>query len=215
MGDVIADPFRSARLVLSLRQAGVTDSKTLQALETVSRAAFVPAELEDLAFEDCVLPAPCGEVIVRPVEAGVLLQTLNMGGRVARTLLLGGGPGYLAALLAELSEEVFVVSRYQRAVSAVQDAFAKLGVDAVHLRHGDPAQGWAERGPFDRILIAAAVDEPPDAVRLQLAQGGRLLAAIARRDGQSLAVFDPDGRVEAPRVQTRLSPLVIGKSAAL
>ena len=61
MEELTVDPFRAARLVLRLRQEGVTDDAVLGAMETIDRGAFVDdPELKQLAFADCALPIPCG-----------------------------------------------------------------------------------------------------------------------------------------------------------
>ncbi len=199
MGDVIYDPFRSARLVLSLRQAGVSDQAVVKALETVSRAAFVSDDLEDLAFADVVLPTACGQTVFSPIVAGKLLQALEPGDGVARSLVIGAGCGYLPALVGEFSDEVFAIERYGRLAARADEALRALGADSIHIRQGDGLAGWPERGPFDRILLTGAVDAVPEALIEQLSPQGRLLCSVSRGDVQSLLAVDAQrDRVEHP-----------------
>jgi len=60
MADLIPDPLRAARFVLSLRRQGITDDGVLTALETVDRSVFVSDDLKEMVGEDCMLPIPCG-----------------------------------------------------------------------------------------------------------------------------------------------------------
>ena len=54
MADLIPDPLRAARLVLSLRRQVITDDGVLTALETVDRSAFVSDDLKSMVGEDCM-----------------------------------------------------------------------------------------------------------------------------------------------------------------
>ena len=94
MEELTVDPFRAARLVLRLRQDGVTDDGVLRAMETVDRGAFVEAaDLKALAFADCALPIPCGQVIPRPTVTGHLLQALDLGRQGIPAVLLDDHEG--------------------------------------------------------------------------------------------------------------------------
>ena len=100
MAELIADPFRAARLLLTLRQEGMTDPDVLAAMETIRRAAFVddPA-LEALAFEDAMLPIPCGQTISQPSVVALMTEALEVGPK-DKVLEVGTGSGYQAAIWA-------------------------------------------------------------------------------------------------------------------
>ena len=103
MADLIPDPLRAARLVLSLRRKGVTDDGVLTALETVDRGVFVAPHLAKMVAEDCALPIPCGQSIPRPIVTAKLLRALQISpGKEERVLLIGSGSGYTAALLSQI-----------------------------------------------------------------------------------------------------------------
>jgi hypothetical protein len=53
----------------------------------------------------------------------------------------------------------------------------------VHLRHADGREGFAERAPYDRIMVTAATDDLEPAWLEQLAEGGLLLAPLALAPG--------------------------------
>ena len=212
MEDLITDPFRAARLVLRLRQEGVTDDGVLRAMETVDRGAFVddPA-LKDLAFADCVVPIPCGQTIPRPAATGQLLQALGLGReRKARLLVIGMGSGYIAALAGQLAADVFGVERYNKLTDHARQRIVSLGLDNLAVRYGDGLLGWAERGPYDRVLITGLVDAIPQALFDQLKPGGRMVVPAGMADAQQLMVIDKN---ETERLKTwevmpvRFSPL--------
>ena len=186
MAELIADPFRAARLLLHLRQEGVTDPLVLAAMETIGRAAFADAPgLEALAFEDAMLPIPCGQVMLRPSAAGHLLQAMGLKReQAARVLLVGFGSGYLAALLSQLAGHVFAVERFWRLTEEGRARMARLGISNVSISHGDGLEGWAEQGPFDAIVLAGAVEAVPEGLTAQLVREGRLIVPLAGPSGQ-------------------------------
>lgn len=186
MAELIADPFRAARLLLHLRQEGVTDPLVLAAMETIGRAAFVDAPgLEALAFEDAMLPIPCGQVMLRPSATGHLLQAMGLRREGdARVLLAGFGSGYMAALLSQLAGHVFAVERFRRLTEEGRARMARLGISNVSISHGDGLEGWAEQGPFDAIVLAGAVEAVPEGLTAQLVREGRLIVPLADPAGQ-------------------------------
>ncbi|WP_430404783.1 protein-L-isoaspartate O-methyltransferase family protein [Hyphomonas sp.] len=217
MAELIADPFRAARLVLHLRQEGITDDGVLKAMETIDRGAFVDGPgLDKLAFEDCILPIPCGQIVPRPAVTGQLLQALQIRQvREARILLVGVGSGYTAALAAQLGADVFAMDRYRRLCDAARRRMLELGLGNVAVRHGDGLFGWPERGPYDRILLTGAIDEVPDVLLQQLAKGGALIAPFRTADAQHLLRMGADGTQERLAIARPLPPLMDGASKAL
>ena len=119
------DPrFREARLVLALRQSGVTDHRVTEALEKTPREAFAPKPFAEHAWENVELPIDCGQTMTRPVTVGVMLQALGAQ-RGEVVLEIGSGSGYVAAVLSRLAcrrrrvaSEVFAPSRWCSTPSA-------------------------------------------------------------------------------------------------
>lgn len=217
MAELIADPFRAARLVLHLRQEGVTDDAVLKTMETIDRGAFVEGDaLKALAFDDCILPIPCGQIIPRPSVTGQLLQALDIRKvREARILLIGMGSGYTAALAAQLGADVFAVERYDRLTEAARQRIVRLGLSNLAVRHGDGFLGWPERGPYDRILLTGQVDAVPDTLLGQLNKDGRLIAPMMRDDKQMIARMDSNRNTEWIGQTFPLPALMEGRSQVL
>ncbi|MEO1323726.1 MAG: methyltransferase domain-containing protein [Pseudomonadota bacterium] len=187
MADLIPDPLRAARLILSLRRQGITDDGVLTALETVDRGVFVEASLRSLVAEDCALPIPCGQSIPRPIVTAKLLRALHIEpGKDARVLLVGSGSGYTAALLCQISRHVYGVERYERLVEQSRARLSELGVENVTIRHGNGLEGLSQHGPFDRILLAGAVKTIPAVLMGQLAKDGRLVTPIEHSSGPQI-----------------------------
>jgi protein-L-isoaspartate(D-aspartate) O-methyltransferase len=190
------DPrFQAARLVLQLRQAGVTDHNVTEALETTPRDQFTPRPFEADAWENVELPIDCGQSMTRPVTVGVMVQAL--GAQKEHTVLeIGCGTGYVAAVLSRLARRVYSMDRYRTLVDKARVLLERLHVAAqIEVRHGDGLAGWPEAAPFDRILLMGAVAELPPELGRQLAPGGVVVMPVERAGRVVVVrlVKQPDG----------------------
>ena len=177
------------------------DSRVREAMLRVPRHLFVPAQLASIAYHDGPLPIGFDKTISQPFIAALMLDLLGVrpGDRV---LEVGTGLGYQAALLAELGARVWSVEIVEEFASEAGMRLLALGYASVSVRVGDGSRGWAEHGPFDRILVTAASPEPPDPLLDQLSAGGRLVGPLGGKDVQQLSMIDKgfEGEIEIREV---------------
>jgi len=203
---------RAGRLILSLRQQGVTDPRVLAAMESVDRAVFVHEKFLDQAWEDQALPIDCAQTISQPYVVGLMTQALQVGPR-HRVLEIGTGSGYQCAVLSRLARFVYSVERYRSLLKEAEGKLKALGVDNVFTRHGDGGEGWPEQAPFDRIMVTAASPHEPKDLLRQLKPGGVLVAPVGRGSVQMLNRYtaDEDGAFSRESLlEVRFVPLVEG-----
>ena len=103
---------RKIRLVMELRQQGITDKGVLSAIERVPREAFIPESFHDQAYENTALPIGHGQTISQPSVVGFMTQALEVGRRM-KILEVGTGCGYQAAVLAKLCRRVYSIERFR------------------------------------------------------------------------------------------------------
>jgi protein-L-isoaspartate(D-aspartate) O-methyltransferase len=125
---------------------------------------------------------------------------------------VGTGCGYQSAVLAALAGEVFSVERIGDLVRRTRERLQGLQVRNVRIRQGDGYAGWAEHGPYDGILAAAAPTQVPAALLEQLAEGGRLIVPVGERGGQQLLrISRVDGEIKQEVLETvSFVPMVHG-----
>lgn len=216
MAELITDPLQGARLILMLRQQGITDSDVLGAIERVPRSGFVGPALADLAYEDCVLPIDCGQTLGRPSELAPVLQALKLSDvDTPRVLVVGAGSGYILAVIAALGAEVFGVERFRGLTETAEEALQNQGVHAAHVKHGDGLEGWADKAPFDRILLTGGVPELPQALLEQLKPDGFCVAPIGADETWALISMDRNGETLAQGQAGVQIALSLGVSKAL
>jgi protein-L-isoaspartate(D-aspartate) O-methyltransferase len=171
---------RQAMVESQLRPQGVSDPAVLAAMGLVQRELFLPSHTRPLAYVDRSVAMGEGRFLMAPAALGQLL-TQVLPTRGERALIVGAGTGYSAAVLVRMGLEVTALESQ----AALAQAAREQGIAVVE---GPLAAGYAEHGPYDLILIDGSVEYISDAIIDQLAEGGRLGAAIADRGITRLVV---------------------------
>ncbi len=192
-----------------LRRRGIHDPKVLAAMNKVPRERFVSRQTHNEAYADRALAIDCGQTISQPYIVALMTQALELSGKEI-VLEVGTGSGYQAAILAELAREVFTIERYAKLSKQAAATLSALGYRNVTLMVGDGTLGWADRSPFDRIIVTAAAAEYPPALFKQLDEGGILVIPLGGRDYQTLqAIRKAAGRPRTVSLSAcRFVPLV-------
>lgn len=198
-GSTRAEDFVTARRRMVERQLetrGIHESVVLDAMRTVPREEFVPADARSRSYYDGAMPIGLGQTISQPYMVAIMTQHLltprvasGGGERFRLALEVGGGSGYQAAVLSMLSEKVITIERVPELADGARQTLARLGYDNIEVVAGDGTTGLPERAPFDAILVAAAAPDVPSALKDQLAPGGRLVVPVGSRGLQELAVI--------------------------
>jgi len=178
---------RKIRLVMELRQQGVTDQTVLSAIERIPRDVFIPKAFHDQAYENTALPIGQGQTISQPAVVGYMTQVLELGPRM-KVLEIGTGCGYQAAVLSKLCRRVYSIERYRELLREAETRFSALRIGNVTTRWSDGMKGWPEQAPFDRIILTAAAKEVPAELFSQLADDGILIAPIGRNTHDQILV---------------------------
>jgi protein-L-isoaspartate(D-aspartate) O-methyltransferase len=182
--DTLAE--RKMRFLFALRSRGVTDARVLTAMERVDRGLFVRGIFADRAYEDMPLPIACGQTISQPSVVGLMTQALQINPRDT-VLEVGTGSGYQAAILAQLARRVYTVDRYRRLTREAAELFRQLDISNITTITADGSHGLPDQGPFDRILVTAAAEDPPGPLLEQLKPGGIMVLPVGQSDAvQSL-----------------------------
>ena len=171
-----------------LRRAGIDDPRLLDAFRRVPRAAFVPAESRQRAYDDAPVPIAHGLVTTQPSLLALMVQALRLRGD-ERVLEIGTGLGFQTAILATLSREVISIEWFADLAERARTNLKGVGLSNVTVRVGDGSLGVAERAPFDGILVAAAAPRVSTALVAQLAEGGRLVQPLGTGGDDQVVAF--------------------------
>ena len=153
------------------------DPTVMAALDRVLRHAFVPPEIEELAYENRPLPIGHGQTISQPYIVALMTHLLALRPH-HRVLEIGTGSGYQAAVLAELVERVHTIEIVPPLARQATGRLPRLGYGNVDIRLGDGYHGWPEAAPFEAIIVTAAATHVPPPLVAQLAPGGALVIPV-------------------------------------
>lgn len=160
-----------------LKARGIKDSRVLKAMGQVQRHRFVPPPLQNQAYGDHPLPIGEDQTISQPYIVALMTELLALKGP-EKVLEIGTGSGYQAAVLAELTQEVYTIEIIPSLALRAKDLLPRLGYTNVTVKSGDGYLGWPEKAPFDAIIVTAAPDHIPQPLIDQLKEGGRLVLPI-------------------------------------
>ena len=166
-----------------VRPWDVLDSRVLEALTAVRREDFVPPACRNLAFADLSLPLGHGEVMMKPVVEGRILQAASPL-RSESVLEIGTGSAFLTACLARLGGEVTSVELHADLAEGARTRLHAANVRNAKVEVADAVTGFDPGRQFDVMVVTGAVYELPQHWRGWIKPGGRLVAIVGSSPAQ-------------------------------
>ena len=187
MVEIIRGYARSAASLLGPQ--GISE-RVLEALGRTERHRFIPGRSCSVAYMDGPVLIGQGQTISQPFI--VALMTHLAAVKFDDTVLeVGTGSGYQAAVLARLALKVCTVEIIPPLAEAAGKVLRELGYDNVSVKVGDGYHGWPECGPFDAMIVTAALGHVPPPLIEQPKVGGRLVMPLGPADApQQLTVIE-------------------------
>jgi len=174
------ESYRQARETMVSQQIearGVRDPEVLRAMRKVPRHLFVPEDGRHVAYRDAPLPIGRGQTISQPYIVALMTELVRPHA-TDRSLEVGTGSGYQAAVLGEIVEHVYTIELEDELALTAGRVLKQQGYDNVTVRAGDGYAGWPDAAPFDIIIVTAAPDHIPQPLIDQLKPGGRMVVPV-------------------------------------
>ena len=185
---------RKIRLIIHLRQSGITNTEVLSAIERTPRDIFVPHQFETHAYEDQAVPIGLGQTISQPYIVAYMTDILDVE-KSHSVLEIGTGSGYQAAVLSRLCRRVYTIERHRPLLEIAERKFNDLKLRNITSLAADGMKGWpmvaGNENSFDRIIVTAAVEgAPPVSLMAQLIIGGIMVIPVgAQGQNQTLRKY--------------------------
>jgi protein-L-isoaspartate(D-aspartate) O-methyltransferase len=205
-----------ANFILALRAHGFRSTKLLNAVERAPRTSFLPPEYIGFAYQQMMLPLPCGQEALSPYSIIEAVSSLQIEPQ-HNILEIGTGTGWQTALLGALSAAVVSVERWKSLADAAEARLAQLSFGNIVIAHGDGSGGLPAAAPFDRIIVNGAIEELSPILEAQLSDGGMVIAPVISEQGQFLMRYEKRrGRMHATGLGPfSAMPLVAGAANIL
>ena len=181
------------RMIERLRVQGIVDEAVLNVMNEIPRHIFIEEALASRAYEDFALPLGFGQTISQPYVVARMTELLTANKPLGRVLEIGTGSGYQTAVLSKLVTEVYSVERLLPLLALARKNLRELRITNIRLKHADGHIGIPEAAPFDAILVTAAATHVPEALKEQLAVGGKMVVPMGTRQ-QHLCVIERTAR---------------------
>ena len=183
-----ADRYANARERMvreDIAASGVTNTRVLESMRLTPRHEFVTTAQRPLAYFDMSLPIGERQTISGPFVVAYMTEQLDPK-PTDRVLEIGTGSGYQAAILSPLVGTVYSIEIHDALGRRARSTLRRLGYTNVVTKIGDGFMGWAEKGPFDKIIVTCSPEEIPLPLIDQLVEDGIMIIPVGERYEQTL-----------------------------
>jgi len=159
----------------------ITSHALISAMRHIAREEFLPQELQNIAYmDDDIQISQLGEgrYLMEPRVLSKLIQLADIDSN-DHILDIGCGTGYSTAVLAQLGSSVVGLESDKSLASQASENLSNQDIDNVAIVSSKMENGLAQQGPYDVIFFSGRIHEVPEKVKLQLKEGGRLVAVIS------------------------------------
>lgn len=193
----------------------VLDARVLDVLGTLPREAFVPKPYQALAYTDVALPIGHGEVMLKPVVEGRILQAL-LPAAGEHILEIGTGTGYFAACLARLCAHVTSIDHRAEFIDTARAKLQAQAIANADCVNADALSSYAPLEKFDAIAVTGAVATLPNGFGQWLKPAGRLFVMRGVEPAMQAVLLQraPDGGWIEDRLFETDAPYLAGAAPA-
>jgi protein-L-isoaspartate(D-aspartate) O-methyltransferase len=179
---------KKIRLILELRESGISDSKILSAIEKIPREKFIPENFRNQAYDNLALPIGDNQTISQPFVVAKMTQLLSLES-THKVLEIGTGSGYQSAVLSKLVRRVYTIERIKNLLIKAEKIFQELNISNIVPKYADGNLGWKEQIPFDRIIITAATSNITHEISSQIREGGIIVSPMNSKKKQIIVKY--------------------------
>ena len=179
---------KKIRLILELRETGISDAKILSAIEKIPREKFIPENFRNQAYDNLALPIGDNQTISQPFVVAKMTQLLELESK-HKVLEVGTGSGYQSAVLSKLARRVYTIERIKNLSIKAENIFKELKISNIVTKYADGNLGWKEQIPFDRIIITAATSNISKEISSQIDEGGIIVSPINSKNKQIIIKY--------------------------
>ena len=179
---------RIIRLILELRESGISNSNVLSSIEIIPREKFIPENYKNQAYENIALPIGDNQTISQPYVVARMTELLEVKSN-HKVLEIGTGSGYQCAILSKLARRVYTIERIKNLHEKSSKIFQELQLTNIVSKYDDGNNGWVEQIPFDRIIFTAATEKITSKIFSHIKENGIIVCPIIKDNKQVIMKY--------------------------
>ncbi|GAB4533297.1 MAG: protein-L-isoaspartate O-methyltransferase [Ruegeria sp.] len=164
---------RQTMVDTQIRPSDVTKFPIIDAMLKIRREDFVPDSQREVAYVGDLIDLGGGRCLLEPRTLAKMLDALNISNDEV-VLDIGPAYGYSTAVAARMAQLVVGVEEDEAMAAEAQANLSQADIDNAIIHVAPLAQGAAEHGPYDVIMVQGGVERVPDALLDQLKEHGRI-----------------------------------------
>jgi len=165
------------KLVLEIKNKGISDLKVLNAIQSIPRHLFMDSSFLDHAYQDKAFPISAGQTISQPYTVAFQTELLKIS-KGDKVLEVGTGSGYQTAVLCALGAIVYSIERQKELFKKTSLFLPKIGYYPKKLIFGDGYKGFENEAPYDSIIVTAGAPFIPKRLLSQLKINAKLIIPV-------------------------------------
>lgn len=177
MKDTLRHKGLRNKLVLEIKNKGISDLKVLNAIQSIPRHLFMDSSFLDHAYQDKAFPISAGQTISQPYTVAFQTELLKIS-KGDKVLEVGTGSGYQTAVLCELGAIVYSIERQKELFKKTSLFLPKIGYYPKKLIFGDGYKGFENEAPYDSIIVTAGAPFIPKMLLSQLKINAKLIIPV-------------------------------------
>jgi protein-L-isoaspartate(D-aspartate) O-methyltransferase len=190
MNTATLEAARRNMVEYQIRCCKVLEPELLDMIESLPREEYLPESVRSLAYMEGHVPLPCNQEMLSPLQEASIMNSLQLTGS-ERVLEIGSGTGFLTTMLAMRTGEVVSCEIHDELAQLSKSNLESHGVSNARVVHvnamdADQLTSAAINGPFDVIVLSAALEEVPEHIKALLADSGQIVAFIGKNPVLSL-----------------------------
>ena len=153
----------------------------LEALYNIDRKDYIPENFRDFSYSEKNVYVGNGRYLPKPAITAKLLSALKVE-TLETVLIIGSGTGYSAAITSKIAETVICIEEDQDLITFSESIASSNSMNNIVFIKNKLSKGYIDQGPYSCILIEGGVEEVPNIILDQIAEGGKLVTVIMQND---------------------------------
>ena len=153
----------------------------LEALYNIDRKDYIPENFRDFSYSEKNVYIGNGRYLPKPAITAKLLSALKVE-TLETVLIIGSGTGYSAAITSKIAETVICIEEDQDLITFSESIASSNSMNNIVFINNKLNKGYKDQGPYSCILIEGGIEEVPNIILDQIAEGGKLVTVIRQND---------------------------------